>query len=60
MGVQVINCGIIHRSAVCYDCGKEWQEFTDKNITSKIRYHVEKTGHEVGYEYGVAKKYKKD
>jgi len=60
MPVKVLNCGITHRAGHCYDCGKTWQNYKDKNMTTKIRSHIEKTGHQVGYEYMTARRYEKE
>jgi len=49
---------IIHKIADCCDCDFYLHAYNDKNMTSKIKRHVEKTGHEVVYETGHSKRYK--
>ena len=44
----------IHKAAYCQNCDWSNCDYKDKNITQKIKRHVEKTGHEVGYETGTS------
>lgn len=59
MVVKVRKHGIIHKLVQCHDCDWDYSYYDKKDTTTKIRQHVQETGHTVIYEYGVSQLYEK-
>lgn len=50
-----MNKNVIHCTAICHDCGKEWTDY--KTARDEAYNHAKKTGHYVSGEQAIAFRY---
>ncbi len=47
----------VHQIAICFTCGKRWEDYINHKARKSAYQHAKKTGHDVSVETGLVTRY---